>query len=61
MLNFESMYYNLIGKLADLQEFLESSADAEGMVSDTHQLIVNIIEESDEKYITAGEKQCVMC
>ncbi len=54
MTDFESMYYNLMGHIADVEEFL-SYGDGNEMIRDAQQMLCNILEENDEKYTEENE------
>ncbi|MGN0606216.1 MAG: hypothetical protein ACI4JM_06815 [Oscillospiraceae bacterium] len=55
MTDFENMYYALMGRIIDLQEYLECIETKDHVLSDTEQFLSNIIEETDEKYINQRE------
>lgn len=59
--DFESMYFELIGKIADVQEFLMYADKKNEIISDTEILLKNIIEKSEENYINCKEKMCAVC
>lgn len=55
MTDFENMYYNLMGRVIDVQEYLECIESKNDIISDTEQLLCNIIEKNDEEYIKQRE------
>ena len=59
--DFESMYFELIGKVADIQEFLMYADRKDEIISDTETMLKNIIEKSEENYIDCKEKMCAVC
>ena len=59
--DFESMYFELIGKVADIQEFLMYADRSNEIIADTEIMLKNIIEKSEENYISCKEKMCAVC
>lgn len=55
MTDFENMYYALMGRIIDVQEYLECIETKDNVISDTEQLLSNIIEKTDEEYINQRE------
>lgn len=51
MENFEKMYYELMGKVADIAEFLICADVKNPMVDDARVMAENIIERFDSDYI----------
>lgn len=51
MENFEEMYYELMGKIADIEEFLMCADVKNPMVDDARVMVENIIERFDSDYI----------
>lgn len=54
MTDFENMYYNLMGHIADVEEFLSYGGDNQ-IIKDAQQMLCNILEESDERYTEEKE------
>lgn len=55
MTDFESMYYSLISRIADVQEFLSCIEEKDEVIADTEQILCNIITSSEETYISGNE------
>jgi hypothetical protein len=59
--DFESKYFSLIGKVADIHEFLMYADEKNEIVSDALIMLKNIIEASEENYINYKEETCTIC
>ncbi len=60
MKKFQNMYYHLIGKVSNLQEFVEAIDNKDNLTSDINQLLINIIEESEEECMKDDKSLCIV-